>query len=117
MASFPPNLGTHAKLGSDSEKSPLRLGGEGAEGALDLSEAVVALGGDVLLQAERGEEVGREGGEVGGGFAIVQLAEEGSEALHERGFGLHGKAAAAPGEGADEPDARGAAADERGLGA
>ena len=117
MASFPPNLGTHAKLGSDSEKSPLRLGGKGAEGALDLGEAVAALGGDVRIETEGVEEVGLEGGDDRRSFPVIKLAEQGGEALHERGFGLHGKAAAATGEGADEPDAGSAAADERGLGA
>ncbi len=64
-----------------------------------------------------GEEVGGEGGEVGGGFAVVEFAEEGGEALDERGFGLQEEMAAAFHQGAGEPDAGGAAADERGFGA
>ena len=91
--------------------------GEGADSGAGAGEAVAAGGAQVFCEVEGCEGIGFEGGDVGGGGAAVEIAEEGHEAADEGAVGFTTERAAAVADLADEVNEGDAAADAMGVGA
>ena len=69
--------------------------GEGADSGAGAGEAVAAGRAQVSCEVEGCEGIGFEGGDVGGGGAAVEIAEEGHEAADEGSVGFTTERAAA----------------------
>ena len=91
--------------------------GEGADSGAGAGEAVAAGRAQVSCEVEGCEGIGFEGGDVGGGGAAVEIAEEGHEAADEGSVGFTTERAAAVADLADEVNEGDAAADAMGVGA
>ena len=76
-----------------------------------------AGGGDVAVEAEGFDDAGLEGEDGRGGFVVVKLGEQGGETFHQGGTGGDAEVVMAVRDGSGEPDGRGAAANEMGIGA
>lgn len=78
----------------------------------DAGEGVAAVGGEVLGDAEGGEEIRGVREDVGRGLAGVEVAEGAGDGLDDEGIGVAGEMALAGLKPGDEPELGEAAGDE-----
>ena len=86
--------------------------GEVVDGLPDTGEGVAAVGGEVLGDAEGGEEIRGVREDIGGGLAGVEVAEGAGNGFDDEGIGIAVEMALAVLELGNEPEFGEAAGDE-----